>query len=98
MDIQRSLERHRRDDGFSPWVRIGIHWAEATREQRDYSGKGVHEAARVGSEADKEEILMSSALLEAAGSIPYLMSTPREVQRKGVSEPVEVISIDWSQE
>lgn len=98
VDIQRSLEKHRRDHGFSPWVRIGIHWAEATREQRDYSGKGVHVAARVGSEAGKEEILVSAALLDAVGRIPYQVSTPREVELKGVSEPVKVISIDWSQE
>ncbi len=98
VDIQRSLERHRRDHGFSPWVRIGIHWAEATREQRDYSGRGVHVAARVGSEAGKEEILVSAALLEAAGRIPYQVSTPQEVQLKGVSEPVAVSSIGWSQE
>lgn len=98
VDIQRSLEKHRRDHGFSPWVRIGAHWAEASREQRDYSGKGVHVAARVGSEAGKEEILVSAALLEAAGRIPYQVSTAREVQLKGVSEPVEVIGIDWSQQ
>ncbi len=98
VDIQRSLEKHRRDHGFSPWVRIGIHWAEANREQRDYSGGGVHVAARVGSEAGKEEILVSSELLEASGRIPYKVSNPREVQLKGVSEPVEVSFIDWSQD
>ncbi len=97
VDIQRSLESHRRDHGFSPWVRIGIHWAEANREPRDYSGGGVHVAARVGSEADKEEILVSSELLAASGEIPYKVSNSRRVELKGVSEPVEVSSIDWSQ-
>lgn len=95
VEIQRRLEKHRRDHGFSPWVRIGIHFAEASREQGDYSGRGVHEAARIGSEAGREEILVSQALLDAAGRIPYPVSESREASLKGISEPVEVSQIDW---
>jgi class 3 adenylate cyclase len=93
--IQRRLEKHRRDHGFSPWVRIGLHQAEATREKGDYAGGGVHLAARVGDIADREEVLVSSDLLEAAGKIPYGASEPRSVTLKGVGKPVEVRTIDW---
>lgn len=93
--IQRRLEKHRRDHGFAPWVRIGIHHAEASREQGDYSGGGVHVAARIGDVADREEVLVSDALIETAGEIPYQSSEPREVTLKGVSEPVAVRSIEW---
>ena len=48
VDIQRRLARHRREQGFAPTVRIGLHTAEATRQGRDYSGRGVHVAARIG--------------------------------------------------
>ena len=34
VDIQRRLARHRREHGFAPRVRIGLHTAEATREGR----------------------------------------------------------------
>ena len=51
VDIQRRLARHRREHGFAPWVRIGLHAAEATRERRNYIGGGVHVAARVGAAA-----------------------------------------------
>ncbi|HUO46828.1 MAG TPA: hypothetical protein VM470_08345, partial [Acidimicrobiia bacterium] len=34
--IQRTLEQHRRDHGFAPWVRIGLHLAEATEEAANY--------------------------------------------------------------
>ena len=53
VDIQRRLARHRREHGFAPWVRIGLHTAEATREGSDYQGRGVHVAARVGAAAGK---------------------------------------------
>lgn len=93
--IQRTLEKHRHEHGFAPWVRIGIHEAEASREKGDYAGRGVHVAARIGDMADKEEILVSGDLLDAAGRVPYQVSNPREVTLKGVAEPVQVRSIEW---
>jgi class 3 adenylate cyclase len=67
--IQRGLRDHRRKQGFSPWVRIGLHLAEATRESSDWSGVGVHAAARVGALAEAEEILMSRETANAAGNV-----------------------------
>lgn len=93
--IQRDLERHRREHGFSPWVRIGLHLAEATEQGGDYSGQGVHAAARVGALAEKEEILVSSAVIDVAGKVPYPISEVRTVELKGLSEPMQVRTIDW---
>ncbi len=95
VDIQRRLVRHRREHGFAPWVRIGLHTAEATRRGRNFSGQGVHVAARVGAAAGKEEILVTGSALADAGPIRYGLSDPRSVALKGVREPVEVRSIDW---
>ncbi|MEX2624675.1 MAG: tetratricopeptide repeat protein [Acidimicrobiia bacterium] len=93
--IQRMLEQHRREHGFAPWVRIGMHVAEATRESGDYSGHGVHAAARVGALANREEIVVSAELLEAAGTIPYPVSETRSVTLKGITQPLLVQTIDW---
>lgn len=93
--IQRMLEQHRREHGFSPVVRIGLHLAEATKEGADYSGQGVHAAARVGALAEREEILVSDPLLQAVGTIPYTPSDGRQVSLKGITEPMTVHSIDW---
>lgn len=93
--IQRMLEQHRREHGFAPWVRIGLHLAEATRESGDYSGQGVHVAARVGALADREEVVVSSELLAAAGPIPYSISEARSVNLKGISQPMRVQVVDW---
>jgi class 3 adenylate cyclase len=95
VDIQRRLVRHRREHGFAPWVRIGLHTAEATREAGNYRGQGVHVAARVGAAADREEIAISSSVVVAAGRIPFVLSEPRSAQLKGVKDPVELRSVQW---
>jgi len=95
VDIQRRLARHRREHGFAPWVRIGLHTAESTRQGSDYSGRGVHVAARIGAAAAGEEILVSDAALEEAGTIRFPVTDSRSLKLKGVGEPVEVRAIDW---
>jgi class 3 adenylate cyclase len=95
VDIQRRLVRHRKEHGFAPSIRIGLHVAEATRNGRNFTGQGVHVAARVGAAAGKDEILVSTATAAAAGPIRFGTSEPRSVSLKGVREPVEVLSIEW---
>lgn len=95
VDIQRRLARHRREHGFSPTVRIGLHTAEASRKGRDYQGRGVHVAARIGAAAGNAEILVSVAVLDAIGSIRFGLSDPRQITLKGVDEPVAVRSVEW---
>lgn len=92
--VQRTLAEHRRAHGFAPQVRIGLHTAEATRRGADLTGMGVHEAARIGALAEGSEVLASLATLDAAGGRPGA-SAPRAVALKGISEPVEVASVDW---
>jgi class 3 adenylate cyclase len=95
VDIQRRLARHRREHGFAPWVRIGLHAAEATRQGSDYSGQGVHIAARIGAAAEREEILVSDAVVESLGPIRFPVAEPRSLNLKGIKEPVQVRTLDW---
>jgi len=93
--IQRRLKNHRREHGFAPLVRIGLHSAEASPHGTDFAGHGVHVAARVGAEAHGEEIVVSSAVLDAAGPLEFAVSGRRSVNLKGVAEPVEVGTVVW---
>lgn len=93
--IQRRLDEHRRQHGFAPWVRIGIHPADAFHQEGDYSGQGVHVAARIGALGDREEIMISSDLLETAGDVSFPVSAARSVALKGVAEPMDVHTVDW---
>jgi len=95
VDIQRRLKAHRREHGFAPLVRIGLHAAEASPHGADFSGHGVHVASRVAAEAHGEEVVVSSATLDAAGPLEFQLSEPRSVTLKGVAEPVEIRTIDW---
>jgi len=74
-------------------VRIGVHSAAATRRGADYSGKGVHVAARIATLAQGGEIVASAATASLAGSRAFAES--RAVSLKGVSGEVEVVSVAW---
>jgi len=91
--VQRALAAHRRDHGFAPHVRIGIHQAEATRQGHDYQGRGVHQAARIGGAADGDDILVSQETLD--GVEGFATSEPRLIALKGFSDPATVVSVAW---
>ena len=89
--IQRALAEHRKTHGFAPQVRIGVHAADATQVGRNFTGKGVHEAARIAALAAGGEILASRQTVTPRFSV----SEPRRVTLKGISQPVEIVSVEW---
>ena len=90
--IQRDLAEHRQAHGFAPQVRIGVHESDVTQTGGNFTGKGIHEAARIAALAEGGEILASK---RTAGS-DFSVSEPREVTLRGISEPVEIVSVNWS--
>src|SRR3970282_2132963 len=90
LPIQRPLVEHRRTQGFSPQVRIGLHAVEATRRGTRYQGKGVHQAARIAALADAGQIVAS---LDTARAARYRFPTsePRTMTLKGIAEPIQVV-------
>jgi adenylate cyclase len=91
--VQRRLAEHRRTHGFAPQVRIGLHAAAAADGGRGYRGKGVYEAARIASLAEGGEILASRETAAAAPDAP--LADARRVTLKGISAPLEVVTLDW---
>jgi class 3 adenylate cyclase len=94
ISIQRALLEHSATTGFAPPVRIGLHTAEANRRGTDYSGKGVHVAARVAALAGGGEILATAETLAEAGGSSA--SATRTAAIKGVTAPVTVGTIAWT--
>jgi class 3 adenylate cyclase len=94
ISIQRALRDHRESTGFAIPVRIGLHTAEANRRGSDYSGMGVHVAARVAALAGAAEILATAETLAEAGEVASTIA--HEAAVKGVTAPVSVASIGWS--
>ncbi|HJT64489.1 MAG TPA: LuxR family transcriptional regulator [Candidatus Limnocylindria bacterium] len=90
--IRRTMRDHRRDHGFAPAIRIGLHWAEARKSGASYSGRGVHAAARIASLADADEILISQDAL-AAASRPVSHGPLRTEKLRGIRDPVTVATV-----
>jgi len=90
--IQRGLAEHRVQHGFAPQVRIGLHASDATQVGGNFRGKGVHEAARIAARADGGEILASA---DTIAGTRFSHSNPRSVELKGISEPAQVVTVDW---
>jgi class 3 adenylate cyclase len=92
--VQRRLAAQRETEGFVLEVRIGIHAAEASRVGLDYHGMGVNIAARVTNAAGGGEILVSAGTFDSARHA-YEALARRSAELKGVSGPVEVVSVGW---
>lgn len=92
--IQQRLADQRRDHGFSPQVRIGLHTAPAARTGRSYRGRGVHVAARIGALAEAGAIVASEETLRASKA-GTRASELREVSLRGISDRTRVAGIDW---
>ncbi|MFI5254409.1 MAG: adenylate/guanylate cyclase domain-containing protein [Candidatus Limnocylindrales bacterium] len=92
--IQRALAEHRETTGFALSVRIGLHTTDANQRGSDYSGRGVHIAARVAALAGAGEILATAETLGEAGDAAA--SATRAEQVKGVSEPVSLAVVPWA--
>jgi class 3 adenylate cyclase len=93
--IQRAFA-DKRLTGLPVSVRIGLHTAEATRREDDYSGVGVHVAARVAALAKADEIVVSAAVLDALPEgQPVVVEESEEATLKGINEPVRVSRIGW---
>jgi class 3 adenylate cyclase len=89
MAVRRTMRDHRRDHGFAPAIRIGLHTAEATKSGASYSGRGVHIAARIAALAGPDEILASEDAL-AATSHPVAHGALRQERLKGIRSEVKV--------
>ena len=67
--------------------------AEASTRAIDFAGRGVHEAARIGSLAEGGQIL-ASVNCEGRGDALSGVS-PTYGHPRGVSQPVNVVTIEW---
>jgi class 3 adenylate cyclase len=92
--IQRALRDHADSSGFAPSVRIGLHTALANQRGSDYSGIGIHVAARIAGLAAGREIVASADVVEEAGDVAATETRTAEI--RGASAPVTVATIAWS--
>ena len=92
--IQRALDEHRRREGFSPGVRIGVHVGSAIAVADDYSGQDVVVAARISALAEADEILVSAAVVDGVGR-HVTIARRGSTELKGIPAPVEIAAVEW---
>lgn len=95
--IQRDLAARRDESGSQVLrVRIGLHTGEVIREQEDFFGHTVILAARIGANANGNEILVSAVLRGlVAGSHEFQFGEARVKQLKGLRDPQPVYEVCW---
>ena len=85
--IQRTFAAHNAENADEPIrVRIGLHTGEAIKEGEDFFGKSVILAARIASQAQGEQVLVSSlpkALVESSGEFEF--GDGKELELKGLA-------------
>ena len=87
--IQRTVAQE-----FEFDLRIGVHTDGALQREKNYHGKGVHAAARIGAAAEGQEILAS--LDTMAKLDQFTTSNHRELALKGFKHDVPVCAVDWA--
>jgi adenylate cyclase len=85
------------DDDDPIFVRVGAHWGAPKRRGNDFVGNVVNLAARIVDLADAGEVLVSAALIDAAGGVATLGASAHElgpVFVKGVPDPVALFRVE----
>ncbi len=78
-------------------VRVGAHWGSPRRRGDDLVGNVVNLAARIVDLAGADEVLVSQALLAAAGDLGELHAHELgPVYMKGIADPVPLYRLDPS--
>lgn len=93
VSIRRAFSDHRREHGFAPSIRIGLHTARALQTKSGFEGAGVHAAARIGALAAGEEILASRATVESA-TRPAGHGAWRVERLRGFRAPLDLTALD----
>lgn len=92
----RLLRACLREPGF-PVARAGVHTGSAVERDNDWFGAAVNVAARVCALAAGHELLITSAVAEAAVATGRVLHTRDPVQLRGIAKPVLILAVDMGE-
>jgi class 3 adenylate cyclase len=97
VQMQQLLERRNRQASDAIAIRIGISLGDVTREDGDYFGEPVIQAARLCARADADQILCSELVRLMVGARAASSFAPvGDLALKGLSAPVAACEVLWS--
>ena len=96
VSMQQLVEMANRSVERSLGLRVGLSTGEVTREDNDYFGDPVVEAARLCALADAGQILATELLRGLSGRrTPHPVRRMGRLDLKGLPEPVEAVEVLW---
>src|ERR1700686_4251058 len=94
--MQQGVERDNREREHSVGLRVGLSAGEVTREDDDYFGEPVVEAARLCATCESGQILATDVVRAMAGRRNRHECRPLgELTLKGLPDPVETVQVQW---
>jgi class 3 adenylate cyclase len=94
--MQQEVERDNRGREHAVGLRVGLSGGEVTREEGDYFGDPVIEAARLCSQCRPGQILAANVVRLMAGRRCHLeLRSIGELVLKGVRDPVDTVEVLW---
>ncbi len=98
IDFQKQISRENvaRARNRQLQVRVGMHWGPVLTDGEVVSGDSVNLCARIGAAAGVGEIRLTRDMFHAAALEHRLHCRPvGRVELKGISQPVELLALDW---
>ena len=96
VSMQQIVDRDNAGLQRSLGLRVGLSAGEVTREQDDYFGDAVIEAARLCARATGGQILVADLVRAMAGRrSSHTFHSLGQLELKGLPEPVETLEVDW---
>jgi class 3 adenylate cyclase len=93
--MQQAIDRHNRLSPVPLAIRIGISTGDVTVEDGDYFGDPVIEASRLCAVAQGGQILTTEVVKALARRSGHGFTTERELELKGLPEPVVAWEVVW---
>jgi class 3 adenylate cyclase/tetratricopeptide (TPR) repeat protein len=94
--MQQGVERDNRDQEHSMGLRVGLSGGEVTREDDDYFGDPVIEAARLCATCRGGQILAADVVRAMAGRRSrHAVNGVGALTLKGLPDPVETVEVTW---
>ncbi len=88
-----------RDNVKAEWplgLRVALSAGEATKEEEDYFGEPVVEAARLCARAGGGQIIVADVVRANAGRrSPHTFTSLGELELKGLPDPIETLEVSW---
>ena len=94
--MQQAVYRDNAKAERSLGLRVALSAGEATKEDGDYFGEPVVEAARLCARAEGGQILIADVVRANAGRrSPHAFTSLGELELKGLPEPIETLAVGW---